>query len=158
MNVSLTPELARLVTEKVKDGMYSSASEVVRAALRLLVEQDQIRELRKEQLRKQIERGVADLDSGGAEAFDDELVAEIKRTGRATRGARRYCLASRWSFRVRPKPTCSRSGCTLQTTVLRTPIAKSTSCTPEAQCSATTRSLVVNEKNQPTFLAGGEPR
>jgi antitoxin ParD1/3/4 len=89
MNVSLTPELERLVAEKVQNGMYRSASEVVRAALRLLVEQDQIRQLRKEQLRIQIERGVADLDAGSAGVFDDAVVAENKRTGRSTRGGRR---------------------------------------------------------------------
>jgi antitoxin ParD1/3/4 len=36
MNVSLTPELERSVAEKVASGHYSSASEVVRAGLRLL--------------------------------------------------------------------------------------------------------------------------
>lgn len=36
MNVSLTPELERFVAEKVASGRYRSASEVVRAALRLL--------------------------------------------------------------------------------------------------------------------------
>ncbi|MBD3560548.1 type II toxin-antitoxin system ParD family antitoxin, partial [Planktothrix sp. FACHB-1355] len=43
MNVSLTPELEKFVQEKVKSGRYLSASEVVREALRLLQEQDQIR-------------------------------------------------------------------------------------------------------------------
>lgn len=36
MNVSVTPELARFVQERVESGLYSSASEVVREALRLL--------------------------------------------------------------------------------------------------------------------------
>ena len=36
MNVSLTPELERLVEGKVKDGLYSTASEVVREALRCM--------------------------------------------------------------------------------------------------------------------------
>ena len=37
MNVNLTPELDRLVREKVKSGMYGSASEVVREALRRML-------------------------------------------------------------------------------------------------------------------------
>ncbi len=37
MNVSLTPNLERFVRAKVDSGLYNSASEVVRAALRLLV-------------------------------------------------------------------------------------------------------------------------
>ena len=36
MNVSLPPELVRFVREKVDSGLYSSASEVVREALRRL--------------------------------------------------------------------------------------------------------------------------
>jgi antitoxin ParD1/3/4 len=40
MNVSLTPELEQLVTEKVESGRYTSASEVIREALRLLEEHD----------------------------------------------------------------------------------------------------------------------
>ena len=40
MNVSLTPELERLVNEKVESGLYQTASEVVREALRLLKERD----------------------------------------------------------------------------------------------------------------------
>lgn len=34
MNVSLTPELARLVNDRVRTGLYGTASEVVREALR----------------------------------------------------------------------------------------------------------------------------
>ena len=43
MNVSLTPELESLVNHKVKTGLYNSASEVVREALRLLEEEDRIK-------------------------------------------------------------------------------------------------------------------
>ncbi len=39
-NVSLTPELEALVDSKVASGRYRSASEVVRAALRLLEERE----------------------------------------------------------------------------------------------------------------------
>lgn len=39
-NVSLTPELEALVDAKVASGRYRSASEVVRAALRLLDERE----------------------------------------------------------------------------------------------------------------------
>jgi antitoxin ParD1/3/4 len=40
MNVSLTPDLENLIREKVDSGLYASASEVVREALRLMVEHD----------------------------------------------------------------------------------------------------------------------
>ena len=64
MNVSLTPELEKLVQEKVKTGRYNSASEVVREALRLLEEQDQLRALRLEEVRKKIAEGLEALDRG----------------------------------------------------------------------------------------------
>lgn len=38
MNVNLTPQLEALVKQKVASGLYSSASEVVREALRLMEE------------------------------------------------------------------------------------------------------------------------
>ncbi len=44
MNVSLTAELEQLVNEKVRSGMYHTASEVVREALRLLkLRDDEVR-------------------------------------------------------------------------------------------------------------------
>lgn len=36
LSISLPPELSRMVAEKVASGRYSSASEVIRAGLRLL--------------------------------------------------------------------------------------------------------------------------
>ncbi len=36
MNVSLTPELEQFIEKEVETGMYQSASEVIRAGLRLL--------------------------------------------------------------------------------------------------------------------------
>ncbi len=43
LNVSLTPELERFIAARVASGRYQTASEVVRAALRLL-EQNELRE------------------------------------------------------------------------------------------------------------------
>ena len=40
MNVSLTPKLEELVYQKVRDGRYRTASEVVREALRLFEERE----------------------------------------------------------------------------------------------------------------------
>lgn len=74
MNVSLTEELEELVQEKVRSGMYSSASEVIREALRLLKEQDQIRQMRLEELRKEIAIGVAQADRGELEELDVEAI------------------------------------------------------------------------------------
>lgn len=77
MNVNLTPELEELVRSKVASGMYTSASEVVREALRLMDEQDRLRAVKLEQLRKDIRQG---LVSGPSQTWSAE---EAKREGRA---------------------------------------------------------------------------
>lgn len=41
LNVSLTPELERLIFARVASGRFQTASEVVRAGLRPLIERDQ---------------------------------------------------------------------------------------------------------------------
>jgi antitoxin ParD1/3/4 len=79
MNVSLTPELEQLVHEKVQSGMYLSASEVVREALRLLKERDNLRELRTEGLRKD---GGGGDDADSLVVFPDEVAVEEPSTAR----------------------------------------------------------------------------
>ena len=79
MNVSLTPELEQLVTEKVESGMYNSASEVVREALRLLKEHDEIRQARLEELRREIAVGLEQADRGETRPFDpDDLKRRVR--------------------------------------------------------------------------------
>ncbi len=79
MNVNLTPQLEELVRSKVASGLYTSASEVVREALRLMDEQDRVRAARLEQLRKDVREG---LDSGPSQAWSAE---QAKGEGRARR-------------------------------------------------------------------------
>ena len=86
MNINLTPQLEQLVREKVSSGRYTSASEVVREALRLMEEQDRLRAMKLEQLRRDIREG---LESGPAASWN---VEDMKREGRkqlAARGASR---------------------------------------------------------------------
>lgn len=64
MNVSLTPELERIVDVKVKSGLYNSASEVVREGLRLLQQRDEMREVKLAALRGEIQKGIDDLEAG----------------------------------------------------------------------------------------------
>ncbi len=64
MNVSLTPELEDLIAQKVQSGRYTSASEVIREALRLLEEQDQLRQERLAAVRREIDEGLAQLERG----------------------------------------------------------------------------------------------
>jgi len=64
MNVSLTPELDRYITEKVTSGRYSSASEVVREALRLMEQRDQSHEAQLAAFQHQIIDRLESLDQG----------------------------------------------------------------------------------------------
>ena len=77
LNVNLTPELEAMVRDKVASGLYNSASEVVREALRLMEGQDRMRDVKLEQLRRDLQAGV---DSGSGAELD---IAAIKRRGRA---------------------------------------------------------------------------
>jgi antitoxin ParD1/3/4 len=64
MNVSLTPELDRFVAGKVESGRYTSASEVVREALRLLEEHDRARSMQIAAFNKEVGARLASLDRG----------------------------------------------------------------------------------------------
>jgi antitoxin ParD1/3/4 len=64
MNVSLTPELEQIINTKVQSGLYNSASEVVRDGIRLLQQRDEMRELKLDALRTEIQKGVDDLEAG----------------------------------------------------------------------------------------------
>jgi antitoxin ParD1/3/4 len=75
MNVSLTPELEALVNEKVRGGLYGTASEVVREALRLLKQRDD-------------EARRADQQAGLPAGADDRRLPP-KTAGRPRRRARR---------------------------------------------------------------------
>jgi antitoxin ParD1/3/4 len=79
MNVNLTPQLEELVRSKVASGLYTSASEVVREALRLMDEQDRLRVAKLGRLRDDIRQG---LNSGPSKTWSTK---EAKRDGRARR-------------------------------------------------------------------------
>lgn len=64
MNVSLTPDLERFVQEKVKGGMYTSASEVIRESLRLMFLYDGVLQQRISQLTQAIDIGLDDIAAG----------------------------------------------------------------------------------------------
>ena len=82
MNVNLTPQLEDLVRAKVNSGMYTSASEVVREALRLMDEQDRLRQVKLEDLRREIRNG---LNSGKSEPWDLAALKTKARSARATK-------------------------------------------------------------------------
>jgi antitoxin ParD1/3/4 len=82
MNVNLTPQLEELVRSKVASGRYTSASEVVREALRLMEEHDRLREAKLQELRREVRLG---LESGRSQPWD---TAALKKQARARRTAK----------------------------------------------------------------------
>ncbi len=87
MNISLTPQLEELVKRKVESGLYGSASEVMREALRLLDERDRLQAMRIEELRAEIKKG---LESGEPTPLD---VKVIKARGRERLSAKKSAPA-----------------------------------------------------------------
>ena len=82
MNVKLTSELKELVQRKVQSGRYQSASEVVRAALRLMERRDAGRAAEIRALRKRMDKGLAEARRGeGAdgEIFMQGMLEELDR-------------------------------------------------------------------------------
>lgn len=86
MQVSLTPELERFVQEQVHSGHYTSVSEVVCDALRLLEEQEQARLAQLAEFREEIDQRLASLDRG--EGLDGTAVlAQLRQRSHAWRQA-----------------------------------------------------------------------
>jgi antitoxin ParD1/3/4 len=82
MNVNPTPQLEDLVRSKVGSGLYTSASEN-REALRLMQEQDQLREVKLEELRREVRRGLESGPSKAWSASDLRAKARAKRVTKA---------------------------------------------------------------------------
>ncbi|MCZ2291875.1 MAG: type II toxin-antitoxin system ParD family antitoxin [Burkholderiales bacterium] len=85
MNVNLTPQLEAMVRAKVSSGLYTSASEVVREALRLMEEQDRMRQIKLDELRREVRKG---LDSGPSEPWDAAALKQKARTRQAVAKSR----------------------------------------------------------------------
>ena len=67
LSITLPPEMARIIREKVSSGAYRSNSEVIREALRGWLDRDR----RLAALDSAIARGVADADAGRVHGIDE---------------------------------------------------------------------------------------
>ncbi len=85
LNVSLPIELETRVREHVASGLYGSASEVIREALRLFEAYQTVQSSSLLALKSDIARGMADVQAGRVEKMD---MASIKAKGRVTLKAR----------------------------------------------------------------------
>jgi antitoxin ParD1/3/4 len=85
MNVSLTEELERRVEERVRSGLYTSASELIREALRLFFQFDDARQQQVEELNRRIALGLAQLDRGEGLPGDQARQTSLERRARRIR-------------------------------------------------------------------------
>ena len=67
LSITLPPEMANFIRQKVDSGLYGSNSEIIREALRGMME----RERRLEWLDTAIARGVADAEAGQVQDIDE---------------------------------------------------------------------------------------
>jgi antitoxin ParD1/3/4 len=85
LNVSLPPELENRVRAHVASGMYGSASEVIREALRLFEAYQSVQASTLAALKGDVAQGLADHAAGRVGTLDVEA---IKARGREMRAAR----------------------------------------------------------------------
>ena len=74
MNISLTKELEAMVQEQVRSGQYSSASEVIRDALRMFHDRQLQRQIKLEELRKEIDIGLEQMERGEGRPLDMKAI------------------------------------------------------------------------------------
>jgi antitoxin ParD1/3/4 len=73
LSITLPPEMASFIRQKVNSGLYGSNSEIIREALRGMMDRDR----RLERLDSAIAQGVADAEAGRVQDIDD-VRAELR--------------------------------------------------------------------------------
>lgn len=86
LTITLTKDLAQRIKAAIATGQYASSSEVIRDALREWELAQARREQELAELRKDIAKGLADMEAGRVAVFDAE---EIVRKGEALLAAQR---------------------------------------------------------------------
>lgn len=88
-NVNLSDQQARFIRRRIEKGRYRNASEVVRAGLRLLEQQEHLDNLKLDTLRRLAREAFNEIDRGEFEAVAtngiDEFIARIDAKARASR-------------------------------------------------------------------------
>lgn len=82
-SVALSPHFKSFVREQVATGRFNNVSEVIRAGLRLLEDQEQLKALRLQELRSAIDAGAA----SGAGVDADTVFERLERKYRSAADA-----------------------------------------------------------------------
>jgi antitoxin ParD1/3/4 len=82
MNLQLDPEIEKFIASKVESGEYAAPSEVIRAAIALMKEQEVIANAQLDELRKEIAIGIEDIERGDVAPWDVEAIKAAARQRR----------------------------------------------------------------------------
>ena len=81
-SVALSPHFEGFIQEQVKSGRYNNASEVVRAALRLMEDQRSRESMQREELRNAITAGLASVRGQTADSVFGQPEAKYRKQTR----------------------------------------------------------------------------
>jgi antitoxin ParD1/3/4 len=79
LSITLRDEDGSFIENAVQSGSYLTQSEVVATALELLKTHEELRVIRRAQLKKEVQKGIDELDRGETVEF---TAADIQRLGR----------------------------------------------------------------------------
>jgi antitoxin ParD1/3/4 len=74
VELAVSPELERIVLEKVESGHYESADDVLREALQLLDDRDRLRAWKLEELRGEVAVGIREAEQGMLAPLDMDAI------------------------------------------------------------------------------------
>ncbi len=77
MTVTLRPELEQIINDQLASGRYPSPTEVIGDALRLLKERDELRERKLEELRRELQIGIDQIERGEYSSYDEDSLGEL---------------------------------------------------------------------------------
>ena len=87
LSITVGERFEKFVKEQVEGGRYNNASEVVRAGLRLLETEEELRKRKLAELDAALARGIADAEAGRVYTIDevrDYLRAQFQNSGRGS--------------------------------------------------------------------------
>lgn len=88
LTITLPPDLEKLLEEKVASGEYHAPTEVIHEGLRLIRERDAVKQLRREELRREINIGLEQIARGEVAPLDMEALIAEARERRASRNGK----------------------------------------------------------------------
>jgi putative addiction module CopG family antidote len=98
MNVSLNPELERLVRERVERGDYESADALVQQAVQSLIGDDDYEDAQIADIRRRVQTAETEIDQGQVAEYDENTVGNLAQDVHR-RGLERAGLAPRTTNR-----------------------------------------------------------